>query len=607
MFGQAPGTVEIYKDNSFSGSSSTLRLDGSAERGFETIPRSVGNDEITSVKVGKGVKAHLYHDSGFRGCYLVLYEGQYTHIIDYNDAVSSIKLFKIADDEPLVTFYEHKDRGGVYQNFGVGSFEQACNLLANDWFSSVYVPEGMSTTVFHDKELNGGNFTFEPGFHNLDPYGFNDAVSSVTVARLDYELVEVKYGSHRTIQGGNKEEIVGQTSSATNNGSSPIKQKLTINKGYESSYTTSFENSTTIGISTSISSSVTVGGEIYGASATVTTSITTELFNTTTFGEAKTTTKTIDLGQELEVEIPPGQKRKAILIAKPVKLEQDVELVYRPKEGKKGKEIREKCKLVIDTAVDSHMQVDDPDPSPPAPAPAPPSEPSGNNTASDPAATSDPNAVTFTIQAPPGKTVILEGRLEIRDGNVVSVPAAVSGPAGNGPAGRAIEFNDKGDFIEGGSVLSPSYTKEAWIKMTPNNGQANNIISGGAAGQHAFYAPSGQGYRVSAGHNGKWDYVKCDEPASGGWQHYAVTYDANTSEMKLYKNGEMVSSATNVPAFSGGNFIQLGRYDTGHHFFGEMADVRVWNYVRTKEQIAEKMNQSIPREETGLIAKYPID
>ncbi len=226
--------------------------------------------------------------------------------------------------------------------------------------------------------------------------------------------------------------------------------------------------------------------------------------------------------------------------------------------------------------------------------------------------TASPNTITFTIEAPPGKTIILEGRLEIRDGqltsvpNVISVPTVISTPAV--PVGKTVLFNASTPPVPVNNKLSRSYTKKAWIRIPAGNQGGNNIVSGGVTGHHAFWIDN---RKVCSGHNDAWSAVKCEDSVSEGWEHYAVTYDADTQEMKLYKNGKMVSSAKDVPPYGGENFVQIGRWSgpTGDSniFTGEMAEVRIWNNARSEDQIAAQMNLFVPKATAGLIAKYPVD
>lgn len=218
--------------------------------------------------------------------------------------------------------------------------------------------------------------------------------------------------------------------------------------------------------------------------------------------------------------------------------------------------------------------------------------------------TDKPNTITFTIDAPPGKVIILEGRLEIRDGQLLSAPT-VSTLALLAPPGNSIVFKNIDDAVMMDNKLSKSYTKEAWVKIAADNIAGNNIVSGGEnVGRHAFWVKN---RKVCSGHNDLWEAVQCAVPMSQDWAHYAVTYDDARQEMILYKNGEQVSVAQNVPSYSDGNQINIGKYGPNHNFFtGEMAEVRVWNSARTAEQIKTQMNTVLPKATAGLITRYPV-
>ena len=109
-----------------------------------------------------------------------------------------------------------------------------------------------------------------------------------------------------------------------------------------------------------------------------------------------------------------------------------------------------------------------------------------------------------------------------------------------------LDFDGTNDYVSCGNILPPSYTKEAWINISDLSAN-NNIISGGVGGQHAFWAPGLFSSQLSAGHN--LTYNQVNDPVSlliNTWYHVAVTYDAATTTMKLYKNGVLVSTNTAV-------------------------------------------------------------
>lgn len=104
------------------------------------------------------------------------------------------------------------------------------------------------------------------------------------------------------------------------------------------------------------------------------------------------------------------------------------------------------------------------------------------------------------------------------------------------------------------------------------------------------------------------------------WQHVAMTFDVANRIMIFYLDGVEISRTTSAPSFSGG-VVNLGSklsdfsgnkfyvgysYDTSRDFVGDMSEVRVWNVVRTPEEIAENMYEVDP-ETPGLVAYWKMD
>lgn len=96
--------------------------------------------------------------------------------------------------------------------------------------------------------------------------------------------------------------------------------------------------------------------------------------------------------------------------------------------------------------------------------------------------------------------------------------------------------------------------------------------------------------------------------ATKAWQHIALTYDADTQEWFIYVNGKIQSSGTKS---LGGvnltsNFLIGKSYDDNRWFEGNMAELRVWNVVRTQQQIADNFYTVDPESE-GLVAYWKMD
>ena len=86
------------------------------------------------------------------------------------------------------------------------------------------------------------------------------------------------------------------------------------------------------------------------------------------------------------------------------------------------------------------------------------------------------------------------------------------------------------------------------------------------------------------------------------WSHLAFTYDAagGANNLKLYLNGQLIAQATATGPLATGD----GLFFTGYYGIWDVAELRLWNVVRTQPQIAANMKRSLVGNETGLEAYY---
>lgn len=96
------------------------------------------------------------------------------------------------------------------------------------------------------------------------------------------------------------------------------------------------------------------------------------------------------------------------------------------------------------------------------------------------------------------------------------------------------------------------------------------------------------------------------------WTHVAMTYDTATGGMKFYLNGKLVYEATSSASInivgngSDRNFLVGKSYDDSRDFDGYISEVRVWDVVRTQEEIAGNIYTVDPTSE-GLVAYWKFD
>jgi len=92
------------------------------------------------------------------------------------------------------------------------------------------------------------------------------------------------------------------------------------------------------------------------------------------------------------------------------------------------------------------------------------------------------------------------------------------------------------------------------------------------------------------------------------WYHVAATYDG--TEIALYVDGVLEADAAQTGPMidTSGRPLWLSRaYWSNHYHDGKLDEVRIWNCVRTANQIRESMCRTLMGNEAGLVAYYRFD
>jgi uncharacterized protein YdeI (BOF family) len=166
-----------------------------------------------------------------------------------------------------------------------------------------------------------------------------------------------------------------------------------------------------------------------------------------------------------------------------------------------------------------------------------------------------------------------------------------NGALGVGGQGNYVNVPDNNIF----NSMQSAFTIEAWIKTNDN---VNNTIVDRANYNFLFQAnPHGQSGLGFYNPNIGWIYDFTNIPTSQ-WTHVAVSWNASTSTLKFYVNGNETSShtiGTNL-YFNSGN-MNIGRQDPNgcqcNFMDGAIDELRIWKSTRTSTEIMNNKNSVI--------------
>jgi len=171
---RARAAVSIHQHADYEGASQTLRL-GS----YNMDELSIGNDQLSSVKVPRGLSVVLYEHADFQGDTRTLTADD-TFLSDFNDVVSSIVVSKAsASKGRSASIFQHADYEGSAQSLAAGSYNMDELSIGNDQLSSVKVPRGMTVVLYEHADFQGDTRTLTADDTFLSD--FNDVVSSIVV------------------------------------------------------------------------------------------------------------------------------------------------------------------------------------------------------------------------------------------------------------------------------------------------------------------------------------------------------------------------------------------------------------------------------------------
>ena len=181
----------------------------------------------------------------------------------------------------------------------------------------------------------------------------------------------------------------------------------------------------------------------------------------------------------------------------------------------------------------------------------------------------------------------------------------------DGFPGTALSFDGSTDYVECGNDpnlnIANNISVEAWIK--PDIMIANSqIIKKGVLSFLYWDAElediPGKGIQIYLpGLADYWEFHRVMD--FNTWVHVAWTYD-NSGNLTAYVNGE-ITRQSNFPGSISMNTDALEFASSTDEYNGLLDEVRIWNVVRTSEQIRENMHLPLSGTETGLISYWQFN
>jgi hypothetical protein len=178
-------------------------------------------------------------------------------------------------------------------------------------------------------------------------------------------------------------------------------------------------------------------------------------------------------------------------------------------------------------------------------------------------------------------------------------------------------FNGSDAFIDCGPAsqfCSREYTIEVWVKMMEGSGEGvlgceghNTVTWDGFLIRHAQNGKKGIDFCVV---NNTWSSCETDDGTflPNQWTHIAATFDSRTS--KVYINGvESKSSTISEYITVSHSHLIIGNlaYFNDRWFKGKLYDVRIWNKVKTAQEILDNYQTMPTGNEDGLVANWALN
>ena len=162
-----------------------------------------------------------------------------------------------------------------------------------------------------------------------------------------------------------------------------------------------------------------------------------------------------------------------------------------------------------------------------------------------------------------------------------------------GMINRARRFSGKGDYIEIPSInIRDAITVAAWVYSDNFMQSGFLVMKNPVDTQWALLLQSNRFLKWRGA--GAGDKVMCPAPSNGAWHHIVAKQEGTTGS--LYVDGALCSRAIQPAIGNGASSINIGRFDSGDHWYfnGHIDEVRIYNRALSDTEISQLITLSHP-------------
>jgi C1A family cysteine protease len=176
-------------------------------------------------------------------------------------------------------------------------------------------------------------------------------------------------------------------------------------------------------------------------------------------------------------------------------------------------------------------------------------------------------------------------------------------------SGNALRFDGINEYVNIGNIdlANKSFTIEFWAKRTAHTPEYRCVLGQGSAlaNKRLFVGFRWEKFRTDF-------YLDAldttDSFPDDDWHHWAMSYQESSNDWTFYRDGIIIETGVANNDYKGSGDMIIGECaNAGLNYKGELDELRIWNGIRTQNDIRETMCKKLTGSETGLVAYYRFD